>query len=135
VRGIIIKDGIVPGGGGGLEFDLSDVLATLGERVTRSRWRARGLWYLSSDELGVDQLERLSAGATLDGHELLESLPRVRQVIDGEFEAREADSQRPWVIVRAVDSAWWEVLSDDPAVLAAIRARFRALEFFPVLPI
>ena len=135
MRGVIIRDGTTAGEiESGLQFDLADVLAALGERVAISRWRARGLWYTSRDEKDIEPLERLADGAILEGQELLACLPRVQQIIDGEFQARIAEAEEPWVIARAVDSSWWEILSDDPAVLAAMRARFRAVQFFPILP-
>jgi hypothetical protein len=135
MRGLIIRDGVAPGGEGSLEFDLAEVLTALGERVATSQWRVRGLWYTSRDEKDIEPLDRLGNGASIDGADLLECLPRLLQVIDGEFAATTHDASSPWVIVRAVDSSWWEVLSDDPAVLAAIRSRFRAVEFFPIMPV
>ena len=135
MRGVIIRDGVKPGGGGELEFDLAEVLTALGGHVETSFWRARGLWYKSHDGKEIETLERLRDGATVGGNELLQSVPRVLQIIDGEFTASAADDLHPWAIVRAVESSWWEVLTDDPAVLARIRARFRVLQFFPVLPI
>jgi hypothetical protein len=34
----------------------------------------------------------------------------------------------PWIIIRAVDSSFWEVFSDRQDVLDAIRARFRVVD-------
>jgi hypothetical protein len=131
MRGVIIRDGTGPGGPGGLQFDLAEVLRALGERVTRSRWRGRGLWYVSRDEEDIETLERLGAGELVAGHELVAILPRLMQVIDGEFEGIAAGGELPWVVVRAVDSSWWEVLSDEPEVLEAIRLSFHAVEELP----
>jgi len=49
-------------------------------------------------------------------------------VIDGEFVATESDRESPWVIVRAVDSSWWEAVCDDAEVRHAICKRFRQVE-------
>lgn len=131
MRGVIIRDGTEPGGGGGLEFDLPEVLGALGERVAASRWRGRGLCYVSRDERGIEALERLGAGGEVMGGELLAALPRLLQVIDGEFEGLGTARPSPWVVVRAVDSSWWEVYSDEPAVLVAVQGRFRIVEDLP----
>jgi len=42
--------------------------------------------------------------------------------------AIESDREMPWVVVRAVDSSWWEVISHDAEVREAIRKRFRQVE-------
>jgi hypothetical protein len=131
MRGVIIRDGTEPGARGGLEFDLAEVLQALGERVDASRWRGRGLSYVSRDDEDIEPLERLGTGGLVAGRELMAILPRLFQVIDGEFEGILAEGVLPWVVVRAVDSSWWEVLSDMPEVLEAVRASFRVVEDLP----
>jgi hypothetical protein len=69
-------------------------------------------------------------GARIVGAELLSSLPNLLQVIDGEFRAFEA-GREPWVIVRAFDSSWWEVESEDGVALSAIRERFQNIDEQP----
>lgn len=131
MHGVIVRDGTQPGGGGGLEFDLAQVLAALGDRVAASSWRARELSYVSQNDAEIEPLERLRAGALVSGADLLDSLPRLIQVIDGEFEGFELDGEPPWVVVRAVDSSWWEVHAERPEVLAAVRAWFHSVEDLP----
>ncbi|HTG32151.1 MAG TPA: hypothetical protein VLB76_04420 [Thermoanaerobaculia bacterium] len=106
----------------GLGFDLAEVLDALGPRVARSAWAIEGLKYVSRDETDIPVLHG-GDGARVLGTELLSSLPNLLQVIDGEFRAFKADGEL-WVILRAVDSSWWEVVSDDSAVLSAIRDQF-----------
>ena len=130
MQGVIIRNGTEPGGGGGLEFGLAEVLFALGPRVAESRWLCRDLHYISRDETDIDTLDLAAAGGLVEGHDLLSALPRVLQVINGEFEGVSEDST-PWVIIRAVDSSWWEVLSDDPSALQAIRQRFRVVHGLP----
>jgi len=49
----------------------------------------------------------------------------VDQVIKGVFEAHRANNYgTPLVTVRAVDSSWWEVYSDDSGVHQTLRAKF-----------
>jgi hypothetical protein len=73
-------------------------------------------------------IQELAAGRALAGADLIAGLEQLLQIIDGEFEATEPGEQVPAVVIRAVDSSWWEVLSDDAAVLAAIRQRFGVVE-------
>lgn len=107
--------------GGGLGFDLRDVLQALGPRVSSSVWAiGDNLSYVSRDETDIPAFHR----AELRGDELISSLPNLLQVIDGEFQASDAEMQ-PWVIVRAIDTAWWEIISDDAATLESIRSHFQ----------
>src|SRR5687768_2739885 len=121
MAGVTIRDGTEPGAQGGLEFDLAEMLAALGARVKEAVWRGRGLQYVSSDDQVIDCLERLGSEEDVSGAELLAILPELRQIIDGEFEARTSPGAAPWVTLRAVDSSWWEVYADDPNVIGAVR--------------
>jgi hypothetical protein len=125
---LIIRDGTEPGGGGGLAFDLPEVLGALGEKAQSWVWRGRDIQYVSRDERDVAVIQELAAGRALAGADLIAGLEQLLQIIDGEFEATEPGEQVPAVVIRAVDSSWWEVLSDDAAVLAAIRQRFGVVE-------
>ena len=102
---------------------LDDVLGALGNRVGTSSWSGRNLHYCSTDEKDIPALEGLGRGDVITGRELLDSLPTLAIVIDGEFTATEGSGE-PWVVLKAVDSTWLEVLSADPGVLAAARSRF-----------
>ena len=52
---------------------------------------------------------------------------RITQVIDGEFVARSRDHDSPWLVIKAIDSSWWEVWTDDQRARASVRHRFRAV--------
>jgi hypothetical protein len=129
MRGVIIRDGTEVGGSGGLEFDLQEILDALGEQAATSRWMCRNLRYTSRDEKDVPVLERVaSPGASISGAELADGIGGLLlQVIDGEFEGFDSGNQ-PWAIIRAVDSSWWEVWTDDESARQAIRAKFRVTE-------
>jgi hypothetical protein len=129
MRRVIIRDGTEPSGSGGREFDLRDILEALGPRAASCDWSCDGLQYCSTDETDVPSLDLAASGRRVPGAELCAELPRIRQVIDGEV--RGFDEGALWVVVRAVESSWWEVLSDDPSVFAAIAARFRVVEDAP----
>jgi len=128
VQVVIIRDGAEPGGSGCLEFDLPEILAALGERVANSRWRCAGLQYTSRDEQDIPGLEEAAtSGQAVWGSALTRGIGQLLQVIDGDFEALD-EHNRCWAIVRAVDSSWWEVWSDDPSDLSAVRMRFKNSE-------
>ena len=123
MQGVTIRDGTEPGGSGGLEFDLREVLAALGKRAVAFRWRSRYLQYVSRDEQDISVLERLRAQDVVSGADFVNGIDQLLQVIDGEFEA--FDKNRRWVVIRAADSSKWEVWSDDQSVLEAVQAKFR----------
>jgi hypothetical protein len=126
---LLIRDGTGPGEGNFLSFDLAQVLAILGPRTARSSWSYRDLWFVTHDEQDLPELEQESdATQRLSGQELLAAADRILQVIDGEFAAFDRDESTPWVVVRAVDSSFWEVESADPHVLEAVRAGFKDVE-------
>jgi hypothetical protein len=83
---------------------------------------------VSRNERDVAVIQALAEGRAVDGAEFVTGLQQLLQTIDGEFEATEPGRLGPAVVIRAVDSSWWEVLSDDATVLAAIRQRFRVIE-------
>jgi hypothetical protein len=127
-RGIVIRDGTQPGGSGGLEFDLAQVLLALGEPAAQSRWKCSRLHYVSNDDCDIDVLEQASApNGSVRGADLVNGIQQLAQVIDGDFEATDA-AGRQWVLVRAVDSSWWEVWSEDESVLGAVRNTFKFTE-------
>ncbi len=131
MRGVKIRDGTEPGGPGGLQFDLAQVLAALGRAAAKSRWTCADLQYTSKDELDIPALERAAIpGEEVLGSDLIEAKGNLLQVIDGQFTGIDKDGA-PWVIVRAVDSSWWEVWSNHNWVHDAIRAHFRVVENLP----
>ena len=70
--------------GGGLGFDLRDVLQALGPRVSTSAWTIGNLSYVPRDERQIPAFHG-SEHAKISGHELLGALPNLLQTIDGEF--------------------------------------------------
>ena len=126
--GVKIRDGTEVGSHGGLDFDLAKILTALGRAAGKSRWSCRDLNYVSKDDKDVPVLDRASSvGQQVSGRELIESVDQVLQVIDGQFTGVDEEGDA-WVVIRAVDSSWWEVWSDNQWVHDAIRAHFRVVE-------
>ena len=115
--GLRIADGT--GDGGGLTFDLLDLLDTIEPVVSDLTWEVRrvsSVWFDVdpwADSWGDVPLR-------LDGEALRARW--VGQIIDGRFAA--LDDDRQVVAVEAVDSSFWLVWSGNAAVLAAVRGRF-----------
>lgn len=129
---VIIRDGTEPDEGTCLSFDLAEVLAALGPRAITSSWSYRDLEFVSRNEQEVPELEQnLEATRPLSGQDLLRATGRILQVIDGEFAAFDQEEHTPWVIVRAVDSTWWEVESPDVSVVATVGGCFHSVEYGP----
>jgi hypothetical protein len=83
---------------------------------------------MSRDEQNIPVLEEAAApGQAVWGSALTSGIGQLLQVIDGDFEAFD-ENNRCWVIIRAVDSSWWEVWSGDTSVLDAVRVRFQNTE-------
>ncbi|GMV79069.1 MAG: hypothetical protein AMXMBFR7_02530 [Planctomycetota bacterium] len=125
MRGVQIRD--MNESGHVLAVDLQHILDLFGERTIQSRWRASEVWATSPEtgEAAVE-LERLADGQTfITGEHLSRIAHDLTQVIDGEFSAFERSSDSPWIIVRAVDSSFYEVFSTDPAVLGRVRESFQ----------
>lgn len=110
--------------------DPRTVIPLLGERAVRATWQVAGV--TRYDEalmiVGNEETERLETLARssdrISGALLCDLLSQVAQVIWGEFTAHEAGQDTPWVIIRAVDSSWCEVETDDAGVLDRIRETF-----------
>lgn len=77
-------------------------------------------------------LEAISdAEGSVEGNELIHLAQSVAQVIDGEFRGYWKKEEEPWIIVRAVDSAAYDVESDDLALLERLRNSFHEVDDIP----
>ena len=110
-----------------LAVDLQHVLDLFGERAIQSWWRASEVW-ATGKETGqaAQELKQLADGRTfIAGEHLSRIAHSLVQVIDGELSAFERGSDSPWLIVRAVDSSFYEVFSTEPTVLDRVRTAFQ----------
>jgi hypothetical protein len=131
MRGVRMRDGTEPGGSGSLDFDLAEILAALGPVVRKSRWVCSELNYVTRDNRDVEALERaFRSREPISGEDILKGAAATLQVVDGLFAGLDEDDSK-WVVVRSVDSTWWEVWSDHDWVLDAIRSRFRVVDAAP----
>lgn len=106
------------------------VLTILGERAIRASWQVAGVarydepLFIVGDE-AADRLEALSQShSRVSGALLSELIHQVAQVIWGEFTGFKEGVLTPWVILRAIDSSFCEVETDDEQVLDSVRETF-----------
>ncbi|MDQ0455045.1 hypothetical protein [Rhizobium paknamense] len=119
---------------GFLAIQLMDVLRLLAPRSLQATWVISSVksskpgleWFEATGE-GGEQLEALAANnACLSGSDLACLAENTRQVIWGEFTARNSEQPgNPWVIIRAVDSTFYEIETDDETVLTTITSSYK----------
>jgi hypothetical protein len=109
--------------GRALGFDLRDILDCLGPDVVRSTWTLRNVECVGTT--AAHELHEASdRREAIEGSRLVTLAGEIAQVIDGEFRARLPATRGIWVLVRAVDSGAYDVVTDREDVLQALRARF-----------
>jgi len=116
-------------GGRVLSFDLVDILRLAEADVRASSWRCRHVECVG--DLAEDLHRAADAGNPVTGTELLRLASGIRQVIDGDFEGFRPAATTPWVVIRAVDSSEYVVVTDDKALLSRLRERFHNVSDSP----
>lgn len=107
---------------GHLDFDLRDILLVIGDSVGTSEWRCRDLWYTAAKDGKFGEFRERRR--RFSGKEINEFAAEVHQTIDGRFVAKSTGGKRPWLVILAVDSSWFEVWSSKPKVLENLQGRF-----------
>ena len=83
-------------------------------------------------QVGQDQLEQFAAsGSSVSGAVLSKAAHEAHQVIWGEFTGTLPEQTNAWVVIRAIDSTFYEVTSSDEVALGAIRAAFKDVRVAP----
>jgi hypothetical protein len=114
----------------GNPIPLVELLELLGERGRHSTWRLRGLEVSPSES--AERWHSLSnTGRAVSGNELVALAREEAQLIDGELEGWQGEGQRPWVVIRAIDSTSWDLLCEDQRVLDEALQRFENATLLP----
>jgi hypothetical protein len=123
-----------------LALDLRDLITLLAPRSLEASWTVSpvSLEYpqlgrsieefmvTGASSPGEDKLELLAAsGSFVSGQALSEAALEARQVIWGQFVATLTNDSSAWVVIRAIDSTFYEVTSVDEVVLNAIQSAYR----------
>ena len=110
-----------------LTFDLIDLVKLLEPFLVDSRW------ICSNVEAVGETAEELDSTAVknIDSKTLKRISSGLIQVIDGTFTAFRSGQQHPWLVIRAVDSAAYDIETDDRRVIDAISKRFHDVITLP----
>jgi hypothetical protein len=114
-----------------LAVDLRHIITALKHRAAEADWEigavtshAEGLWAVG-DEDAVQKLETMAAlGGRVPGQTFAAVANNIHQVVWGEFRAFDHAALSPWVVIRAIDSTFYEVYSEDLGVIESIRSTF-----------
>lgn len=128
MKGVTIKDSrIIDSQGFVLDFDLIDILEVIKTDIISSNWLVSP--HIECSGEGSEELYRIAEGGTLiDGFQLVKIASKLVQVIDGEFKGYLHDNQHHWILIRAIDSSFFDVLSTDDKVLEKLTQHFRDIE-------
>jgi hypothetical protein len=92
---------------------------TLGRSIDQFEIAGRG-------RSGEDQLELLAtSGSSVSGLMLAEYAHATHQVIWGQFVATHPEQTGAWVVIRVIDSTFYEVTTSDDMILAKIRSAYK----------
>lgn len=117
-----------------LSLDLRDLLQLLTPQSLQANWIISTVksskpgyeWFEATGE-GGERLEALAqVNARLSGTDLAVLAENTRQVIWGEFVgSAPAVSDKRWVIIRAIDSTYYEIETNDEGVLNKISSTYK----------
>ena len=106
-----------------LSFDLKDILSEIGEPIFKSNWRCTKVWCIKV--LDGEPMSFRDSRFKLSGEEFANFASEATQVIDGRFEAKsEGAAKKPWLVIVAFDSTFYEVWSSKSWVIEKLKARF-----------
>jgi tetratricopeptide (TPR) repeat protein len=120
------RTGSFPAPEPGPDRDLHGLMVALGQRALKSTWFVSGL-----DCYG-EKAKELYALAEKDqpikGDELLQLTPGIQQTIKGDFQAFDADTDSPWIFIRAWEGSGFYIETDDPKTRDRLKRHFQRLE-------
>ena len=106
-----------------LPFDLRHLLVEVAPETSNCIWRVSpGIECYGPAAAKLEQLSQSSRRLVFD--ELIEIAQDILQVVDGEFSGYSSKDEAPMIILRAVDSTYWDVGSTDECVLERLKSRF-----------
>lgn len=117
--------------GGVLAVHLSRLLDLLAPKSLDAEWtvapiRSDGEEKFEATGPGADELEELVATAMpISGMALLIVSTNTPQIVWGEFIAIVPGESSPWLTLRAIDSTFYEIATDDDAALDTVRSAFK----------
>ena len=110
-----------------LTFDLIDLVKLLEPFLVDSRWICSNVEAVGETAGELDS----TAVKNIDSKTLKRISSGLIQVIDGTFTAFRSGQQHPWLVIRAVDSAAYDIETDDRRVIDTISKRFQNVITLP----
>jgi hypothetical protein len=135
---------------GALALDLRDLVDLLAPRSLEASWVVSPVRMEHPDlgrswdefmmtgpgQPGQDLLEVLAAnGSSVSGVTFSEAAQAAQQVIWGQFVATLPEQKDAWVLIRAIDSTFYEVTTSDEMVLVKIRSAYKDVRVAPLGPV
>lgn len=117
-----------------LAVNVHDILNLLTPKALLTQWIVSPVtlsngesWFEVIGE-GSAELDALADnGQTIDGESLLALTKRCKQIIWGQF--RSMPSDNPWLTIKAVDSTFYEIETEDKEVLKRISEKYSDVVF------
>lgn len=116
----------------GRDVHLRDILHLLRPRGDLAAWELDHgdegeFWATARPGHDVSWAQAMAGtGRRLSGTALRARADALFQIITGEFRAFEGAAASPWLTVRAFDSSFYAIVTEDEAVLALARQHFRS---------
>lgn len=127
MKGIEIKDSTEDGNA--LSFDIRELIAVIGEPALVSSWQCK---YLECFGDNAEKLHEISDKEQhISGEELMQIASGIYQTVDGEFEAYCDKAEKPWLVIRAIDSSSFDVITSDLEILERVRRNFQDVTDLP----
>lgn len=127
---ITINDKYEANGSKFLDFDLADILKLIQEHGVNLTWQLCHLEFIDNKGCNENLLENINKANS--GSEVfiewddLEKLSKCfNQIIDAKFIG---DSKDEMLIINAVDSSFWEVITNNQALVEKFKIRFKNIE-------
>jgi hypothetical protein len=111
-----------------LAFDLIHILRLAGSDALVSTWRCANVECVGP---AAEKLHSASDGCALSGTELVAIADQVDQVTDGDFFAHRDPASSPWLVIRAIDSSEYVVITRDDELVFRIREAFHDVRDSP----
>jgi tetratricopeptide (TPR) repeat protein len=106
--------------------DLYELIAALGKRALDSTWSGSGV---DCDGEKAEELYALTdRNRPIPGRDLLQIASGIRQTIQGDFQAFDADADSPWVFIRAWEGNGFYIETNDPKSRERLKTRFPSVE-------
>lgn len=130
MKRLSVWDRLAGHGAHGAFLDLTSILQVIAPLASDTQWQLRDFidddgeeWFEVGDD-GWTQRADLKA-SVVPTSALVSVAATIPQAIWAQFAGfRASDTSEAWIVLSAIDSSFWRVETDDPAVLSIVRTCF-----------